>query len=105
MAELITIETDSAAESHDLQRALAVRGLFSFVELYGTEVSLDSRFEPTERLLADLLPAVDEWRRDRHTGPLRVIVGGHPYSIGGHADIAFCLSEVRSSARRMPAVA
>jgi hypothetical protein len=104
VAELITIETASSAESHDLQRALSVRGLSSFVEFYGTEVTLDVRFEPTSRLLADLLPAVNEWRGDRHGGPVRVVVGAHPYSIGGHADIASCLSEARAS-ERAPAAA
>jgi hypothetical protein len=84
MAEPVLVDVGSEEEALDLSRALVVRGLAARrTTIDGRpEVELHCRREETQRLLADLLPALEAWRRDRAHGPLRVIVGGRVHVVG-----------------------
>jgi hypothetical protein len=84
MAEHVLVGVGSQADAVDLSRALAVRGLTArWTTVDGRpEVELRYRREETQRLLADLLPALEAWRRDRAHGPLRVIVGERVHVVG-----------------------
>jgi hypothetical protein len=92
----IAIEIDSETAGYDLTRALAVRGLPA--ELHGDEgceLTITLHHEATERLLADLLPAIEEWRRDRGLPAVRLRLGSRLYSIAAECDVARVLSEAR----------
>jgi hypothetical protein len=84
MAEHVLVDVRSVEDALDLSRALAVRGLAArpAVSAGRPEVELHCGREEKQRLLADLLPALEAWRRDRAHGPLRVISGEHVHVVG-----------------------
>jgi hypothetical protein len=96
MAVPVAIEVADEAEGYDLMRALAVRGLIA--ELRGDsvplEVTITLRHEPTELLLADLLPALAQFRRDRCRAPIPIRVGTRRSAIAGDDAVALVLSKV-----------
>ena len=107
MAEAVEIHVRDTTEGYDLMRALAVRGLTGTLSESGDRalIAIMCRREETDRLLADLLPALDEWRIDAGLAAIDVRVGARRYPISGHADIARCLAELRDDSRGRPLVA
>ena len=97
MAMPVAIEVGNESDGYDLMRALAVRGLIA--ELRGDrvplEVTITLHHEPTELLLADFLPAIEQWRRDRGRAPMPVRVGTRRYAIAGDDAVALALTEAR----------
>jgi hypothetical protein len=87
MSETVTVEVAGARACADLARALAVRGLPARVDAGSTQLSIVSPHERTERLLRDLLPVVDQWRRETQAGPVHVAVGGASFTIRDRADV------------------
>jgi hypothetical protein len=83
MAARVEIDLATEAEAQDLLWALGSRGLS------GRVTSLDGRLglvleyahESTQRLLTDLLPALEVWRHDRARGPLTLRAGGRVYRL------------------------
>jgi hypothetical protein len=59
------------------------------------EVTITLNHEPTDMLLADLLPAIELWRRDRGRAPIAVRVGMRRFAIAGHDTVTLALTEVR----------
>jgi hypothetical protein len=90
--ETITVEVADARACADLARALAVKGLPVRVAPGSTQLSVASPHERTERLLRDLLPAVDQWRREMEAGPVQVAVGGVSFTIRDRSDVERALA-------------
>jgi hypothetical protein len=92
MSETVTVEVAGARACADLARALAVRGLPVRVDPGSTQLSVASPHERTERLLRDLLPALDQWRRETQAGPVLVAVGGASFTIRDRTDVERALA-------------
>jgi hypothetical protein len=83
MAEPVRVDVESEPDAEDLSRALAVRGLAGRPAASGRPaVEISCRHEDTDRLLADLLPALEAWRVDRARAHLRVTAGGQVHILG-----------------------
>jgi hypothetical protein len=84
MAERVRVDLESEPEAEDLSRALAVRGLAGRPATSGGRpaVEVTCRHEETDRLLADLLPALEAWRVDRARPQLRVTAGEQVHILG-----------------------
>jgi hypothetical protein len=84
MAEPVRVDVESEPDAEDLSRALAVRGLAGRPAASGGRpaVEISCRHEDTDRLLADLLPALEAWRVDRARGQLRVTARGQVHILG-----------------------
>lgn len=82
MAEAIRIEIENPADAADLARAFAVRGLVGeVVPVNGRcEVEIVSRREQTERLLIEVLAALEAWCADRDRISACVRVGERSYA-------------------------
>ncbi len=89
VAEAIRIELESRADAADLVRAFAVRGLTGGVEVVNghCEVEIANRREQTERLLIDVLAALEAWLADHDDPPTRVRVGERSYVFGAPASL------------------
>ena len=98
MGETVEIHLRRPAEGQDLLRALSVRGLTGSLatDADGAVIAIERRHEGLEHLLADLLPALDEWRADVGLKTLDLRVGQRRYALHGHGDIARCLADLRS---------
>jgi hypothetical protein len=92
MSGPITVEVADARACADLARALAVKGLPVRVGPGSTQLSVASAHESTQRLLRDLLPAVDQWRREMQAGPVQVAAGGVSFAIRDRSDVERALA-------------
>jgi hypothetical protein len=99
MAVPVAIEVGNESDGYDLMRALAVRGLTAELrsDRVPLEVTITLHHEPTELLLADLLPAIEQWRRDCGGAPIPVRVGTRRYAIAGDDAVALALREARKA--------
>jgi hypothetical protein len=88
MAEAIRIELDSPADAADLVRALGVRGLTAGIARVNghCEFEIAYRREKTERLLVDVLAALEAWLADRTYPSTRVRIGQRSYTFGVGSD-------------------
>jgi hypothetical protein len=107
MADTIRIALADDGDGYDLMRALAVRGLPARLKQRAEEayLELDFRREATERLLGDLLPALEDWRHDRNRGAVRVEIAERAYSVGSNADVSRCLADACARVRSRTAAA
>ena len=82
MAETIHIELATTAEGVDLVEALARRGLTGELVRAGSpsEVAVRYASEETDRLLLEVLAALEAWLADRGVSSLRVRVGKRAFT-------------------------
>ena len=85
----VTIQLADGRAAGDLARALAVRGLPGrLVETpAGPGLRLTSPREPTDRLLQDLLPALEQWRHEMGMDAVRVAFGDARFTIHDRSDV------------------
>ena len=95
MAPPIRVEWLESREARDLVQALAVRGIV------GTQVATKDRIgvvihdphEAEERLVAELVAALEGWLDDRRREPLRLRIGNRVRTVGSSRDLASALHE------------
>lgn len=89
MAETIRVGLAGPSEGADLVRMLAAQGLPGRLirEAGRWEVEIGSEHEETERLLSDVLAALETWLGEREPSSIRVRVGGRTYAFPqGHVE-------------------
>jgi hypothetical protein len=101
MAPPIRVEGLASREAVDLVQALAVRGIVG-KPLYAGEgyaVVVHDPHEDEQRLLAEVLHALEGWLADRRREPLEVRVGARTQTVRGGSDLASALRD-EARARR-----
>jgi len=83
VADTIRLETASAGEAIDLIETLARRGLNAALvrECGCSHVEVSSPGEPTQRLLGDVLVALETWLADATPRAVRLRVGERTYTL------------------------
>jgi hypothetical protein len=101
VAAPIRVEWLEGREARDLVQALAVRGIVGkqVASAEGVAVLVHDPHETDERLLAELVQALEGWLADRGRDPVRVRVGDRTRTVGTRRDLAVALHE-RAQARR-----
>jgi hypothetical protein len=103
VADPIRIEPLDAGEAYDLAQALAVRGITARPMPEGDPELIEIRdpHEQTERLVADVTAAVEDWLADRRRRSIDVVVEGGARTPVAPAGLAESLgSEVVARASR-----
>jgi hypothetical protein len=106
LAPPIRIEWLEAGEAIDLMKALAVRGLVGILEREGSRhaVFVHDPHEETERLLAEVVEALESWLADRGRDAVEVRVGERVQTVAPRGDVRDALKPrlARRGARSAP---
>ena len=101
MAAPIRVEWLDGREARDLVQALAVRGIVGkqVTSAEDAAVVVHDPHETDERLLAELVHALEGWLADRGREQVRVRIGNRTRTVGSRPNLAAALHE-RAQARR-----
>ena len=103
VATPVRVERLESSDAEDLAQALAVRGLVGHVisSRGGATLEIRDEREDTERLIAEVIGALQAWLVDRHHDPLEISAGSERRVVGPEGELPAALAaRVRRKTRR-----